>query len=69
LRVGVERAFALGVDCWHDGEEVLEFMVVGVCFGDGLVEWVEEGWVVWPEGELCDQMREVECCRRLLASS
>lgn len=50
----------LGVDCWNDGEEVLEFVeVVGGC-GDGAVEGVEETGVEGAEGEFGDYVGEVE---------
>lgn len=57
----VDGAGALGVDCGHDGEEVLVFVVVGFGGRDGFVERVEDGWVVWAEGEFVDDVCEVEC--------
>ena len=42
---GVGRRGVDGVDCWDDGEEVLKFMEVVWCCGDGAVERVEEGRV------------------------
>lgn len=68
---GVEGAVegglvALGVDCGDDGEEVLVLVVVGFCGCDGLVEGVEEGWVVGSEGEFGYHVGEVECCDGLV---
>lgn len=68
---GVEGAVegglvALRVDCGDDGEEVLVLVVVGFCGCDGLVEGVEEGWVVGSEGEFGYHVGEVECCDGLV---
>lgn len=60
--VGVEGGTAFCVKGWYDGEEVLEFVVVVGCFGDGFIERVEETGVVWAEGEFGDHVGEVECC-------
>lgn len=38
--VGVEGGAAFCVEGWYDGEEVLEFVVVILAFGDGFVERV-----------------------------
>lgn len=59
--VGVEGGAAFCVEGWDDGEEVLEFVVVDLAFGDGFVEGVLEAWVVWAEGELSYHVGEVEC--------
>lgn len=60
--VGVEGGAAFCVESWYDREEVLEFVVVAWCFGDGFVERVEEAGVVWAEGEFGDHVGEVERC-------
>ena len=44
------------VDGWDDGEEVLEFEEVIGRGGDGAVEGIVQVRVVWPEGELIDDM-------------
>jgi hypothetical protein len=54
---GVDR-----VNGWDDGEEVLEFVEVVGCTGDGAIERVDEGWVEGSKGELGNYVREVEGC-------
>ena len=49
------------VDGGHDGEVVLEFVEVRVGGGEGVVEGVEKGGVEGTEGELVDNVGEVEC--------
>lgn len=48
------------IDCRDDGEEVLEFLEVCVCCGDGAIEGVNEGGVKGAEGEFGDYVGEVE---------
>ena len=59
-----ERGERVGVDGWHDGEVVLEFVEVVVgCRGqgDGVVERVVHRGEVGPEGHFADNVGEVEC--------
>lgn len=49
-----------GVDGGDHGEEVLETVEMGGSCGDGGVEGVEEGGIEIAEGELRDDVREVE---------
>lgn len=61
---GDERG-VVGVNGGDDGEVVLEFVEVvvgGGCYGDGVVEGVDEGGVVGAKGELADDVGEVEGC-------
>lgn len=51
-----------GVDCGDDREEVLEFVEVIRGCGDGSVERVDEGGIEEAEGELGDDVGEVEGC-------
>lgn len=57
-----DAPFPLGVDGGDDRDEVLVFVVVVFGRGDGLVERVQEGWVVRAEGQFGDHVGEVECC-------
>ena len=50
------------VDGRHNRHEVLEFVEVVVGAVDGLVEGVDEGGEEGPEGELGDNVGEVEGC-------
>lgn len=67
--VYVECIFALGIEGRHDGEEVLEFVVVGAALGDGFVQRVEQTWVVRAEGQFSNHMREIECCGGLVSTT
>jgi hypothetical protein len=50
----------------HDRQKVLELVEVAGGFVDGAVERVNEGREEGAEGELRDDVREVECCGRLV---
>lgn len=56
-----------GVHRGHDGHEVLELVEVRRRGVDGAVEGVHEGGVVGAEGELGDDVREVEGCAVLVS--
>lgn len=62
---GEERG-VVGVDGGDDGEVVLELVEVvfaGGRGGDGVIEGILEGGVVWAEGHFADDVGEIECCR------
>lgn len=63
---GAGAAAGDGVDRRHDGHEVLELVEVRFGYVDGAVEGVDEGGVVRAEGELGDDVREVEGWRDTL---
>ena len=51
-----------GVNSGNNGEVVLEAVEVDICGGNGVVEGVEERGVEGTEGELGDEVGEIECC-------
>lgn len=57
---GRRRRRGAGVDGGHNGEIVLVLEEMLVRGRDGAVEWVQEGWVQGPKGELVDGVGEVE---------
>lgn len=65
VRVDVFRRGCGGVDGRNDGEVVLEFVEMFWSAGEGMVQRIEEGRVMWAERELGDQVREVESCNNM----
>lgn len=58
--VFVDGVVALGVDCGHDVEEVLEFVVVLLGRGHCHIQRVEERWIVRTKGEFGYHVGKIE---------